>query len=133
MKSLTYVGVFLLIFLVSTALVAASPSVYFVEDIRYESADPGSDIQLILFGGIYEEKSDPRLHYKKIGVPYRWFGHCFLYRDPNHWNIWTLGLGNFSTVQPKLRAPARKPPFTQWKDVKWEETWDFKDVLSLSL
>jgi len=82
------VGVFLLIFLVRTALVAASPSGYLVEV-------PSG------FGGIYEEKSDPRLHYKKIGEPDRQNRHFFLYKDLNHSNTWTLGFGkDFSTVQP---------------------------------
>ena len=45
-------GVFLLLFLTSTTLVAASPSVYLVESVGFD--------------GIYEERSNPRLHYKEI-------------------------------------------------------------------
>ena len=64
MKGQTSVGVFLLIFLTSTAIVAASPSAYLV---RGEFT-----------GGIFEERSDPRLHYKRTGLP------AFLYREPDH-------------------------------------------------
>ena len=67
MKGLTSMGVFLLIFLMSTGLVASSSSVYVVE---------GWPV-----GGIYEERSDPRLHYKRSGLP------TFLYREPAGWGL----------------------------------------------
>ena len=69
MKGLTSMGMFLLIFLMSTAFVTSSSSVYVVEGLIEEHYG---------FGGIYEEISDPRLHYKRTGLP------AFLYREPDH-------------------------------------------------
>ena len=63
----------MLIFLTSTALVAASPSLYLVEG-NY-------------FDGIYEEISDPRLHYKRIGEPGKYGDYRFLCTVPSGQNI----------------------------------------------
>ena len=87
MKGLTSVGVFLLLFLTSTALVAASPSIYLVKSLTY-------------FNGIYEERSDPRLHYKQIGEPDEYGDYRFLYTEPDHPDTWTFVSGtDFSTVE----------------------------------
>ena len=85
MRCRTSVGVFLLLFLTSTALVAASPSVYLVKG---------------WFGGegIYEERSDPRLHYKRTVQPNSDGENIlsyFLYTEPDHPDTWTLGRNDF--------------------------------------
>ena len=111
-------GVFLLLFLMSTALVADLPSVYVVE--VWEG-----------FDGIYEEEKYPRLHFKRIGQPDSDGDYSFLYREPDHPDTWTFGYGeDFSNVRPYYRAPARagKPASTQWKSVGDEFTRDFKVV-----
>ena len=85
MKGLASVGVFLLLFLTSTTLVAASPSVYLVESVG--------------FGGIYEEISNPRLHYKEIAQRHYYY-YEFLYTEPHHPETWTFGSGtDFCTVE----------------------------------
>ena len=118
MKGITSVGVFLLIFLVSTPLVAALPSVYLVEiEDDYEH----------YYDGIYEERSNPTLHYKQT-YPDQDF---ILYRDANHNDTWTFGLGeSISTVRPKVRAPASagEPPSTRWKNLYLGRTFDLKIV-----
>ena len=94
MKGLPSVGVFLLIFLISTALIAALPPVYFVEgELSFD------DDGLSNFGGIYEERSNPRLHYKEIAQPHYYY-YEFLYTEPDQPDTWTFVSGtDFSTVE----------------------------------
>ena len=125
MMGLTSVGVFLLLFLVSTALVAASPLVYVVQGYWQ-------------FDGIYEETNDTKLIYKRVSQlninnsaflnsdpdhPDSW---TFLYSEPDHPDTWTFGMipwyldgQDFFSVRPLWRAPASagKPASTQWKRV----------------
>ena len=108
MKGLPSVGVFLLLFLTSTALSAMLPSLYIAEDHENVLYDRRPKI--------YEKRSHPRLHYKTLTRPYR-----FLYQEPDHPDTWTIGEGaNFSNVKPFLRSPASagKPPSTHWRHLR---------------
>ena len=95
MKGLTSLGVLLLLFLGNTTQVAASPSVFVVDGIH-----------------IYEERSDPRLHYELITPLPSWpnLRANFLYTEIDHPDTWTLGNGDdLSTVKPSY------PTTTCWE------------------
>ena len=99
-KGLTSMGVFLLLFLLSIALAASLPSVYVVEE-----SDGGWWFD---YDGIYEERSNPKLHYKRIGGPGRDGDYRFLYTEPDHPDTWSFGKGkDLSDVTTIFRAPAR--------------------------
>ena len=86
----------------ATCASCASPSVYLVNGAA---------------GGVYEEKREPELHYKRIGSD----GHYrFLYTDSRRPQTWILGHGEtLSTAYAVYRAPARdgRPAVTQWSYV----------------
>ena len=76
------------------------------------------------FGGVYEEKRDSELHYKRIGEANNRgsFGanSFFLYTDSHRPQTWILGYGmNLSTARAVYRAPtkAARPAATQWSEV----------------
>ena len=84
---------------------------------------PASSVYVV-DGVVFEERSDPRLHYRRINLPpegYNWRYTCdFLYTELDHLDTWILGRGaDLSTVKPIYRAPARegKPTSTYWEHV----------------
>ena len=101
--------VVLLLFLIRAAF--TTPSIYFVSHYSSDS---------YIYTGVYEEKREPELHYKKLGEP-DWRGdYWFLYTDSRRPQTWIIGFGKtFSTVQARYRAPARagRPAVTQWSYV----------------
>ena len=97
----------MLLFLMKTAL--AAPSVYVVSESLYGEYD-----------GVYEEKREPELHYKKLGEADKYYGHSFLYTDSRRPQTWIIGWGKtVSTVEAHFRAPAKdgRPAVTQWRYV----------------
>ena len=102
-------SVILLLFLMKTAL--AAPSVYVVSESLYGEYD-----------GVYEEKREPELHYKKLGEADKYYGghFSFIYTDSRRPQTWIIGWGKtVSTVEAHFRAPAKdgRPAVTQWRYV----------------
>ena len=98
--------VLLLLFPMKAAL--ATSSVYVVTGISS------------FFDGIYEEKREPELHYKKVGEADSGGNYDFLYTDSRRPQTWILGEGKtFSATWAKVRAPAiaGRPVVTQWSYV----------------
>ena len=143
---MTNMGVVLLLFLLKAAL--ATPSLYVVTLSRSllvlpvcgETVFYDHDLDSTL--GIYEEKREPELHYKKVGEPDSSGNYRFLYTDSRHPQTWILGKGRtFSTaaaaiaadnknkfqaaayyknkLQAVYRAPAKtgRQALTQWSEV----------------
>ena len=78
--------VVLLLFLIKAAF--ATPSIYVVSGDAY------------LYTGVYEEKREPELHYKKLGEADYEGDYFFLYTDSRRPLTWIIGYGEtFSTVQ----------------------------------
>ena len=110
-----------LLFLMQAASV--TPSIYIVMSSRHG----------LVYGvdGVYEEKTEPELHYQKLGEEasnYYWF----LYTDSRRPQTWIIGRGTtLSTARARYRAPARegKPGVTEWSKVwdTWHESREGKD------
>ena len=82
----------LLLFLVKAAL--ATPFLYVVNGTGW-------------FDGVYEEKMEPELHYKRLGEADYDGNYKFLYTDSRRPQTWILGFGKtLSTARAKYRAPA---------------------------
>ena len=47
-----------------------------------------------LFNGVYEEKREPELHYKKLVEANSYGYYDFLYKGSQHGNTWILGYGD---------------------------------------
>ena len=98
-------SVVLLLFLVKAAL--ATPSLDVVTGAGWVD-------------GVYEEKREPELHFKKIGEADFEGNYWFLYTDSRRPQTWIIGRGKtLSTAEARFRAPARagRPAVTQWSYV----------------
>ena len=98
-------GVLLLLFLMKAAVTTSS--VYVVTD-RFS------------FGGVYEEKMEPELHYTRLSAANFDGEYTFLYTDRRRTQTWILGFGKtLSTAKAVYRAPAiaGRPAVTQWSHV----------------
>ena len=103
-------SVILLLFLMKTAL--AAPSVYVVSESLYGEYD-----------GVYEEKREPELHYKKLGEADKYYGghFKFIYTDSRRPQTWIIGWGKtVSTAYAHYRAPTKdgRSAVTQWSYVR---------------
>ena len=77
-----------------------------------------------VFFGIYEERREPELHFKRLGEAGQDGDYRFLYTDSRRPNTWILGSGrNVATAQAYFRAPAvdGRPAITGWSDV-WDRS-----------
>ena len=99
-------GLALLLFLVKAGSAASAPS-------QYNVTGAGS------YNGVYEEESEPELHYKKLGGAHnlglRYYN--FLYKGSQRGDTWILGRGEtLSTAKAWYRAPAveGRPLASQW-------------------
>lgn len=113
-------GLALLLFLVKAGSAAPGPSHYNVTGGGY------------IYSGVYEERREPELHYKKLGEADEYGKYWFLYRSQQrsqHGNTWILGNGKtLSTAEASYRAPAveGRPPADQWSSV-WDESREGKE------
>ena len=72
------------------------------------------------YDGVYEERREPELHYKKLGEADSDGDYRFLYTDSRRPQTWIIGKGKtLSTAKADYRAPARagRPALTQWSEV----------------
>jgi len=94
----------LFLFLVKAGSAAPAPS-------HYKVTGAG-----VFYSGVYEERREPELHYKKLGEDYG-FLRRFLYKGSQHGDTWIIGWGKtLSTATAWYRAPAveGRPPADQW-------------------
>ena len=86
-------SVILLLFLMKTAL--AAPSVYVVSESLYGEYD-----------GVYEEKREPELHYKKLGEADKYYGGHFKFIYTDYRKLMIIGCVNptreFHGTSPQL-------------------------------
>ena len=72
------------------------------------------------YNGVYEERREPELHFKRLGEADEDGDYRFLYTDSRRPNTWILGDGaNVTTAGALFRAPAvdGRPAITGWSRV----------------
>ena len=98
----------LVLILFLTKRKAGSATVYVVTGARSD------------FNGVYEEKREPELHYKKLSGANKRGNYRFLYKGSQLGNTWILGRGEtLFTAWAGYRSPAveGRPPADQWSFV----------------